>query len=465
MTIGTLLKIKARLIELGLLPEGTTDLASVKVSMAKAIAAGALSDEDLQTLEAEDVMTTTKSADPKQVFGGSNSVRVKDPVAAFSTAKSAGVHRKTGKPVMTDKGRPVELASERELAEFGAFIKRLGQRSLGSAVVEPTDTDLALLAGLEQKEWCGTFNGAYERGLGTHLGVKALLDDVASGGIEAAPIVFDDMLITTPLLHSEFFPYVQVIDLSRGRRVEGTSWGNVTINSGGGDNTEISLFNTATFISAFDTSIYVADFAVTIGRDFLSDSPIDVGATMQSLIGEKLAAWLDEQILLGDGTTEMEGIFVGGGSTSVASDNGSPGPWTFADHLDLMFSVGKQYRRASEYPCFFSNDTVYARGRGIKIDTASPSTDQRPVFGLDAVNSYVTLDWPHKIQNSLSNRRLGFGCLKRYRCYRRVGFSFEVHTQGSTLARSNLALIIARARFGGQMANPDAFALITDGQT
>src|SRR4029450_4918744 len=132
---------------------------------------------------------------------------------------------------------------------------------------------------------------------------------------------------------------------------------------------------------------------------------------------------------------------------------------------DVMFGVSKVYRNAAQNPCFFSNDTTYARGRQIRIDPQTSTTDQRPVFGIEAANAYMTLDWSHKIQNTLSNRRLGFGALKGYRMYRRIGFSFEVHTQGATLARANQALIVARARFGGQVANPDAFALIADGQT
>ena len=49
-------------------------------------------------------------------------------------------------------------------------------------------------------------------------GVKTLIDDATSGGLEAAPIVFDDMVIQTPLLNGELFPLVTTVPLDRGRR-------------------------------------------------------------------------------------------------------------------------------------------------------------------------------------------------------------------------------------------------------
>jgi hypothetical protein len=86
--------------------------------------------------------------------------------------------------------------------------------------------------------------------------IKALIDDATSGGIEIPPIAFDDMIIQIPILNGEFYPRVNTVNITRGRRIEGGSIGNVTLSSGGVDATAIPLFNTANFVSAFDTTIH-----------------------------------------------------------------------------------------------------------------------------------------------------------------------------------------------------------------
>src|SRR5690606_10073654 len=106
---------------------------------------------------------------------------------------------------------------------------------------------------------------------------KALIDDGgASGALEATPIVFDDMVISAPLLHGELYPLVNEIVLDRGRRVEGVSTGFVTAGWGGVDGTAINLFNTDSYITAFDTTIFRWEGAFEFGLDFLSDTPINI---------------------------------------------------------------------------------------------------------------------------------------------------------------------------------------------
>ena len=61
--------------------------------------------------------------------------------------------------------------------------------------------------------------------------------------------------------------------------------------------------------------------------------------------------------------------------------------------------------------------------------------------------------------------RLAYGALKKYRMYRRLGFSVEWHQGGTTLARKNLALLVVCGRFGGQIVDANAFAKIVDAQS
>ncbi|WP_196300513.1 hypothetical protein, partial [Streptococcus pneumoniae] len=83
--------------------------------------------------------------------------------------------------------------------------------------------------------------------------------------LEIAPIAFDDQIILTPLLNGEFFPRFNTVPITRGRRIESASMGNVTLSSGGADGTDIPLFATAAFIAAFDTTIFVVNGSIEIG--------------------------------------------------------------------------------------------------------------------------------------------------------------------------------------------------------
>lgn len=374
----------------------------------------------------------------------------------------------------TGERRFLDAPSQADLAVCGAFFKFMV--SAGNKTVpyqfKMTDHDRDLLWwALKNMNWGGVIHGdcssvegsiaVKNRRLSEHE-IKALIDDSTSGGLEIAPIVFDDAVIETPFLTGEFYPLVTVVPITRGRRIEGASISQVTLTSGGADATAITLFSTASFVAAFDTTIFCCNGAIQIGLDFLSDAVPDIGAMITRQYGQALLAWLDEQIVIGDGTTEPEGIVTASGTVSVNADNGATGPPTVGDYESLLFGVGKKYKQG--YPsarCVFGGtETSYMRARGIPVST----TDARRVFGMDH-ESYQLLNHPYKINDSLTNRQQFFGVMPRYRMYRRLGLTTKVSTEGDTLMRSNLMLLVARARFGGQIEDGNAFAVCTDAQS
>lgn len=150
--------------------------------------------------------------------------------------------------------------------------------------------------------------------------------------------------------------------------------------------------------------------------------------------------------------------------TLTVTANAAAGPPTLADYTTLLFSVGKQYRRKNLNLCFVSNDTTYARSKQIAVDPTG-AADQRPVMSpLTDINKYETLGWPHRVCNNIANTDCHCLCLSKYRLYRRVGLSVEWHTQGQTLARDNLALLVVRGRYGGQLVDANAGAEWANGQ-
>lgn len=387
---------------------------------------------------------------------------VRDPSDQYSDVKYVGKHRKTGLPVVGFDGREVETTSRREYAQIGAFLKHAARR--GGIDVQLNEHERGLLNELAEKApWAGRIGGV-ELDAHDKATVKALIDDSTSGGLEATPIVVDNNMITFPLLNGELFPLVNLVDLPRGRRVEASSIDNVTVNWGGGDDTDVTLFNTANMVQAIDTSIFTVDFGIEVGRDFLADAAVNVGQILTQIIGERMAAELDKVIADGNGTTQPTGVMATSGVGSVSFGSAAP---TVGGYESLLFSVGKEYRgRPGNRFIFCSNETTYSRAMAIAVGAA----DARRVFGagfmgMESHEGYSLFGRPYKICNDLANTESFCGDMSRYRLYRRLGMSMEWHTQGKTLARRNLALLIVRARYGGQAIDADAFTICTTHQS
>lgn len=414
---------------------------------------------------------------------GKNNAAVKGVAEKYSSARSevlyplhkkGGVkHPYAGQPA-TYCGERLETPSTMGKAVAAAYFKWcLATSSAPQDIprgLKMTDEDAALVNyALHELPWSGvvkTSDDGYmwehkvARRKLTEIEIKALLDDATSGGIEIAPIEFDDALVTTPVLFGELFPLVNVVDVSRGRRMKGGAIGNPTFASST-EGSAISAFDTTSFVSAFDTTIYVAAAAMEIGMDFEEDSPTNVGAIIMEKYGEKAQEWLDEQIAVGDGTTEPEGIFNATGTTSVASDFGTSGPATVSDYEGLMFAVPKAYRAAKgSRNVFVGNETSYRRARAIPVGPA----DERRVFGMTHAD-YMLLDTPYKVQSAIANTQIAYANLGFYRMYRRLGFNVRVVNEGNYAVTRNQRVVVCRMRYGGKNELGGAVAVTTDAQS
>lgn len=413
---------------------------------------GRLTDEVYERLtEGGTKMSTT----PEKVYA-----RVKGPSERWSAKRYEARHAKTGQRVFNPFTRSYcEQPSQLDLARAGVLLKLSAKRS--GLSVEMPEHERELLAEMVECESWADFNGdphvnkVYAPGA-----VKALLDDSTSGGLEVAPIAFDSDLVTSPLLSAELFPLVDLKPVSRGRRVEAASMSTPTVSWGGGDGSQASLFNTNSMISAIDTTIHVCDCFVEVGRDFLSDAAIDVGAELMGVVGERFAAELDRVVAVGNGTSQPQGVMNASGTGSVSSTNGGAGPPTVSDYESLLFGVAKQYRSAGLNPVFVANETTYQRARGIAVS----GSDQRRVFGMTH-EDYSLLNRPYRISANMTNSQAFFGAMKKFRMYRRLGVSMEWSTQGKELMRNNLALLAVRMRVGGQVVDGSGFAVCTDMQS
>lgn len=442
-------KLKRYLSERHGMPATLTDNSLYAKRVASLIKSGQMTPDELETLLSEaDTM-----ADPSDILAGKThrDVRVKNASERYSNKRYEGRHTKTGDVILDTRGEPVTRPSELTNAKTGVLIKHLAAKAGVGCQLNSGEHEL-LQEMADTDQWAGEIGGEYTSGTkGSTLGVKALLDSSTSGGIEVAPIFFDADVISTPQLSGELFPFVDRRELSRGRRIEGASIGQVTVTSSEGvDGSEMSLFNTDDLFAELNTTIFSVGCAIEVGRDFLSDAAVDVGQLVSAEIGASMMAWLDEQIALGDGTTEPEGIMVASGTTAVSFG----GSMSVGGVESLLFAVPKAQRSPSTVFC--SNETTYSRVRAIPVGAA----DARRIFGMTH-EDYKIFDRSWKIQTDLANTKGFFGDLKKYRMYVRKGMSIEVNTQGNYLQRRNLALITARMRVGGRVMLPSSFATVT----
>jgi len=402
---------------------------------------------------------------PVEVDGKDIDARVKDASESYATTKSAltypdrtkggGRHPLAGQRVQV-QGVGIDNSSELDKALSGVWSKfqilSITPRIAGSkrrAWEMMTDHEKGLLCHLvENCDWDASTDEHVKTVRGYGGGIKALIDDSTSGGLEAAPIVFDNEVIQAPLLNGELYPLVDEKPLDRGRRIEGVSTGTVTGSWGGVDASAISLFNTASYVAAFDTTVYRWEGAVQVGLDFLSDTPIDFNSHITSQYGQRLLEDLDDVIAVGNGTTQPQGVMNASGTTSVAFG----GATSIGAYESLRFSVHKREHTAGvkNTAVFCGTETSYQRAIGLPVGAA----DNRRLFDTQTganYDGYSFMQRSYKINESLTNSQIFYAILGRYRMYRRKGFTVRTSTEGDTLMRNNEMLIVVMARYGGQM--------------
>ena len=398
---------------------------------------------------------------------GAMTPRVKSVAEQYAHTKSVltyPAHTKEGRPhpfagrVARIGTRALDTTSELEHAANGAVIKWY----LSPSRLTEHERHLCDYA-LNEMRWTGNFgpDGEGEAVQGQKLTQpqrKALIDDATSGGTYMVPTPFDDDIVQTPLLFGELFPLVNVVPLARGASVDGFAMGHVTITSDHTEGEAISLETTSGLVTNLDTSIFPCVGAIEIGLDWESDTPVNVGQAIAADYGEQLKVWLDEQIAIGDGSTEPEGIFTKSGVGTVTHGSTSSA-FTIGDFEQLMFGLGKAMRASKGGRCVYvTTDTMYRRARSTPVG----SSDARRVLGMDH-EAYEIMERPCKIQNSITDGSIGYCNLGWYKMFQRLGIQLRVVTEGQTLALKNTRLVVLRARYGGQLQLASAMCSMTDG--
>jgi len=417
-------------------------------------------------------------------------IRVKSVIERFSDSRTAATWDKSKNELLAKRfgGRSItshingsgsgeiDMPTDRSKAIAGAWFKHRVNKLYKSCGADvpwqfkmSEQDDMLVKYALHECKWLGPigYHGSEsadhwcEGEKLTDVWQKAVLDDSTSGGLEAVPIEFDAAVILTPLLEGELFPLVDITNVSR-RRIEATKIGNPTVGWGVGEGTSIDLFDTDSFISAFDNNIYPLSGAMEVGKDLQSDSPLNIGGIIVNRYGARFRSEMDNVVANGNGTDRPTGIFQTSGVSSIGTTNGGSGPATIGDYEALMFGVAKEFRQEAGNRCvFLSTDTTYKRARAIPVDS---DNDARRLFGLNEL-SYMLFDHPFRINGSAGNGSVAFVCMNRYRMYRRVGLEINFATNDRESLRRNTDLIVIRARFGGGLDHASAMSKHTDAQS
>lgn len=471
------LKNMARLRRLGLTPSGVRTLTKLAVlggqitltpaarrRLFSPVGDRKMAPQNANGGETRNKMTRppiTKDSRAAKLFG---SARVKTAAERLSTKRYEA--KRHGSPVEY-AGRIVEHPSEYDRALVGTWFKasllKMGFGQVGDRPLALSEFERGLLHDSAQRDqWVDQAEGEPVSG---HR-VKALLDDTVSGGIYANPVVLDQSIVVRPLLSGQLAPMVDT-KMVTARRITVPSMAPLTLQWGQAAGTSASLYDTTSLISPLDTPVYPVAGFLELSNELSADSPIDLGAAVIEQYGEKLKSELDRVIAVGNGLYEPSGIVGTSGLTSVTSDNGVGGPPTVSDYESLIYAVPLQYRQQDLSPCFLGNDISYRRVRAIPVGPA----DERRVFALNAqtavgvTQSYRLFEYGFAVQPDVPNTKVAFACLKKYRLYQRLGLELFRETAGRTLTLTNVTLIGIRARFGGRVVDPNAFALCTTMQS
>lgn len=405
---------------------------------------------------------------PKDVFGGAGTPNVKAPSARYSSKRYEAKHAKTGEAVFKN-GAPVDMPSDREHALMGVYFKDLAICSGIKNVAPLIEHERDLLAELRtEHDWCGTVggdNGVYHPRTKLYhaLGRKAndFIATSTSGGDGLVPYFFDQDIVTFPLLSGELFPMVDLRELGTSNQVITPRLQNIsaTWNGSEGSGSAISLFTTDSLSDKLTSNVYNVAMAITVGRDLLSDSPVNIGRELTTLMGSRLTAELDKVIAIGDGSTQPKGLSQTTGVNTVSSVSGSIGPFKVTDLENMLSSLPKQYRKVNDGAIAWCGaDSTWFRIRSM---VTGLSGDQRRVLGY-SYEAYTLLGRPFKVQNDTPAADLFLGKLDLYRMWRRLGLQIEMTNDGKTNRLNNELLITARGRYAGQFTNGAGLSVMTN---
>lgn len=205
--------------------------------------------------------------------------------------------------------------------------------------------------------------------------------------------------------------------------------------------------------------VYTAMISLPITRDLLEDSSVALQEWVTAKLTETIELLRDNMILNGTGTSQPSGILQSPGSTDEPATvvSGAAATLTADGFQTLAWSLPEQYDENARFVMNKTNtgqalaklkdgDGRYLWGMGTQDSGLMPSIRNREILGYPVAFSGFM---PNVGANAYPAI---FGDLRGYFAVQRIGLSVEVLRE--LYAETNQVLILARVRFGGDVAEP-----------
>jgi len=204
--------------------------------------------------------------------------------------------------------------------------------------------------------------------------------------------------------------------------------------------------------------VYTAMMSIPVTQDLLEDSTVDLMAWLQMKFGETVDLLRDNMILNGTGVNQPTGILTGIDTAGYVSSvvSGSAAALTGDGLIDLTEALPEQYDENSVLVFNKTNTGKAIRklkdGDGRYLVSYGAGDNGLAGGRYKEVNGYPYI-WSGFMPNVAANAYpIISGDLNGYCAVDRIGFSvkalFELY------AETNMVLLLARVRFGGQTIEP-----------
>lgn len=205
--------------------------------------------------------------------------------------------------------------------------------------------------------------------------------------------------------------------------------------------------------------VSTAMMSLPLTNDMVEDAAFPVISWASAKFGETLELLRDNMVLNGSGQGQPAGILLNPGAADQPAvvNSGAAAALTADGLVKLAFSLPEQYDQNAAFVFNKVNtgqalgllkDTTnrYLWGAGLQDNGLSPSLRNRPLLGYDTLLSGFM---PNVAANAFP---IIFGDLGGYYLVNRIGLSIQVLRE--LYAETNQVLLLARVRFGGQVAEP-----------
>jgi HK97 family phage major capsid protein len=201
--------------------------------------------------------------------------------------------------------------------------------------------------------------------------------------------------------------------------------------------------------------IHTAMASMPLSNDFLEDSAFDVVGVSSDLLSEAFALGENDVFVNGDGAGKPMGIVAqvddagNNGPRSVKS--GSAGTLMADGVIDLAYSLPAQYERNAKFFMRKSTEKVVRKLKDTTNEYLWPITGSLGVVPRELLG-YPTIREEFVPTLGANTYPIIFGDLNGYLIVDRVGFSIQRLSE--IYAETNITLLLARKRVGGQTVEP-----------